>query len=103
MAEAGRVSGQGKGAGDGNRGGWAAVLGSISACVFWLVCFFSGATHSLGGAKPRADERSEKVRRLSGGSVSNSEVLSGNLAKRLPFLVLQVLCRLPLELDERLR
>lgn len=68
----------------------------------WFV-FFSGATHSLGGAKPHADERSEKVRRLSGGSVSNSKVLSGNLAKRLPFLVLQVLCRLPLELDERLR
>ena len=84
----------------------------VGGLQFWAVSqhvssglfgFFQGATHSLGGAKPRADERSEQVRRLLAGSVSNSKVLSGNLAKRLPFLVLQVLCRPPLELDERLR
>ncbi|KAM6190979.1 uncharacterized protein WM294_013171 isoform 2-T5 [Sarcoramphus papa] len=56
----------------------------------------------LRGAKPHAEERSEKVRRLLAGSVSNSKGLYGNLVKHFS-LVLQAPCRQPLELDEHLR
>ena len=69
---------------------------------FFALVFFSDAASGLGGAKPRADERSEKVRLLSAGSVSDSEVLYGNSVKRFS-LVSQAPCGQPLELDERLR
>ena len=64
--------------------------------------FFFRCCKWLGGAKPRADERSEKVRLLSAGSASHSKVLYGNSVKRFS-LVSQVSCGQPLELDEHLR
>ena len=64
--------------------------------------FFSGAARSLRGAKPRADERSEKVRRWWAGSVSSSTVLYGSSVKRFS-LVFQAPCGLFLELDVHLR
>ena len=70
-------------------------------CLFCFR-FFSDAASRLGGAKPQADERSEKARRLSAGSVSNSKVLYGNSVKHFSF-VMQAPCRQPLELDEHLR
>ena len=70
-------------------------------CLFCF-SFFSDAASRLEGAKPRADERSEKVRLLSAGSASNSKVLYGNSVKHFS-LVLQVSCGQPLELDEHLR
>ena len=73
----------------------------LSMCLFCFR-FFSDAASRLGGAKPHADERSEKARRLSAGSVPNSGVLYGNSVKHFS-LVLQAPCRQPLELDERLR
>ena len=76
---------------------------------FWAVSqhvsfalFFSDAASRLGGAKPRADERSEKVRQLLARLVSNTKVLYGNSVKYFS-LVLQVPCRQPLELEEHLR
>ena len=81
MAEAGPASSQGKGVGDGNCCGQAVDSGSISACVFCSV-FFSGAASRLRGVKPHADERSEKVRWLSAGSVSKSQVSCSNSVKR---------------------
>ena len=76
---------------------------------FWAVSqhvsfalFFSDAASRLGGAKPRADERPEKVRLLSAGSASNSKVLYGSSVKHFS-LVSQVPCGQPLELDEHLR
>ena len=64
--------------------------------------FFFRCCKRLRGAKPRADKRSEKVRLLSAGSVSNSKVLYGNSVKHFS-LVSQAPCRQPLELDEHLR
>ena len=75
---------------------------AVSQHVSLCFRFFSDAASRLGGAKPRADERSEKVRLLSAGSASNSKVLYGNSVKHFS-LVLQVPCGQPLELDEHLR
>ena len=63
----------------------------LSMCVFCFR-FFSDAASRLGGAKPRADERSEKVRLLSAGSASHSKVLYGNSVKHFS-LILQVVLR----------
>ena len=73
---------------------------TLSMCL--LLWFFFRCRKRLGGAKPHADERSEKVRRLLAGSVSNSKVLHGNSVKHFS-LVSQAPCRQPLELDEHLR
>ena len=81
------------------------VLGNISACVFFALgwfFFFFRCCKRLRGAKPHADERSEKVRRLLARLVSNSKVLYGNSVKHFS-LVSQAPCRQPLELDEHLR
>ena len=72
---------------------WAVSKHVLSASIF---------AGSVKGVKLHADQWSEKVRWLAAGSVSNSKVLYGNSLQRLP-LVLQVLCRQPLALDERLR
>ena len=66
------------------------------AVVFFRCC------KRLRGAKLHADERSEKVRWLLAGSVSNSKGLYGNSVKRFS-LVSQAPCRQPLDLDEHLR
>ena len=68
------MSGQGKGAGDGNGRGQALVSGGISACAVCFV-FIAGGARRLRGAKRRADERSEKVRRLCAGSACKSKLL----------------------------
>ena len=77
---------------DGDRCRQAVVLGTISLCAF-LLGFLQ---------VPHADEGSKKVNRLWAGLMSISKLLYGNSVKCFS-LVLQVLCRLPLELAERLR
>ena len=72
----------------------------VSLCLFALV--FSGAASRLGGPKPRADEWSEKVRRLSARLGSKCRESCGSSVKYFS-LVLQAPCRQPLELDEHLR
>lgn len=90
--EAGRLSCRGKGAGGGDRGGQAAVLGTTSPCAF-LRGFLQ---------VPHANERSEKVSGLCAGLVRISQLLHGNSVKRFS-LVSQVLCGPTLELAESLR
>ena len=96
------MSGPGIGEGKRNCCGQAVVSGGTSASVFFFVFFFSGAASSLRGAKPHADEQSEKVRRWWAGSVSSSTVLYGSSVKRFS-LVFQAPCGLLLELDVHLR
>ena len=76
----------------------------LSMCLFCFEVFFFyfRCCKRLRGAKPHADERSEKVRRLLARLVSNSKVLYGNSVKHFS-LVSQAPCRQPLELDEHLR
>lgn len=68
-------------------------------CLFALV--FAGATSRIGRVKLHANEQS-KVRRLSVGLVSKSRESCGRSVKHFS-LVLQVPCRLPLDLDGHLR
>lgn len=100
MAEAGGESSQGKGVGDENWCVQAAVLGSISMCLF---CFgFFRCHKQTWRVKPRADEQSERMRQLSAWSLSKSRESCISSVKHFS-LVLQASCRLPLELDEHLR
>ena len=55
---------------------------AVSQHVSFALFFFSGAASRLRGVKPHADERSEKVRWLSAGSVSKSQVSCSNSVKR---------------------
>ena len=58
---------------------------AVSQHVHFSLSFFQVPHRALRGAKPHADEQSEKVRRLWARSVSNSKVLYGSSVKRFSF------------------